>query len=874
MSPQEFIQFWRKISFLLRNNHISRQTLSDEQRFYLEDVLRFNHGRLHTYEPEELADIAQSLAGCVKNSGIKAFSKDPTASRAVLYNLIATNEDLWARIQQLSVDSLDSLPTKQVVGLAWAFGTIISTRNRRSRDTVDMLPFFRAANETFSRRGHEFTIKQMGNLAFQCAAARQRVPELYNAISREFSDRASDEKRADIADPTSLCMLANAYVKAGHLDKDLFQAIGDAAVPILPAFNARHIANLAHSFAKAEVVPIYEPGRCTLFDMLADSALSTDHDMQTQNIANILWAFAKMKHPSPKLFEELSTDASRRLYDFTAQQLATLAWSLSKYPPESTEVFDVLAAEVVARGLEKVSSQGMVMLAHAFATIGHTQNEEFWNLIVDTAISRASNLWPVECAQLSWSLATVKRKSDELMNGIEEQVLGNIDGYTPQGLANVAWSFSTLGYDVPELYDALASRSLQFVEDFSPTDKVLLVLAYSNHTHPHLKLLDAVASNTTAHQLRALSALALFNLSVSYGKSGLSQNDEWMDLLATEIVRRPSAFSPKMIVGIAFAYSSVNYRDPRLFTFLAEEVKSQCQESLEPKELASLVWSFANSGILDRGLFAEIAEALDGKWSELDTQSLANVAWAYSKAQEDRPALYKRVSAAAKARRNAFTAQGVSNLLWAFSTAGEVDADLFRVFAPVSASLSNEFQPQGIANLAWAYAVADVDDDSLFNSDFTRSCTMNLHMFDAVGLCQLHLWNMWRHETRREGFSAGAAEICKNAFVHQKKVHRSKLQTTVINHLRNLGLDLMEEVQVESGYQLDALLTINGKKTGVEIDGPFHFIGRRQNGATILKRRLVPNVDRIPIISLPYWQLNGLDSDEEWANYLDGVLDR
>ncbi|EJK56844.1 hypothetical protein THAOC_23187 [Thalassiosira oceanica] len=875
ISPRETIQFWGKLSVQLRNNHLSRQTLSDEQRFYLEEIMRFNYGQLRTYKPEEVADIAQMLARCAKNSGIRAFTKDPSASQAVLlYNLIMKNEDLWARIQQQSVGSLDSLPTKQVVGLAWAFGTVISSRSRHSqRDTVDMSHFFRAANMTFSRRGHEFTIKQMGNLAFQCAVARQKIPGLYNSISKEFSARAVNEGRANMADPTSLCMLANAYVKAGHLDKNLFQVIGDAAVPILPTFDARNIANLVHSFAKAEVVPIYEPGKCTLFDMLADSALSKDHDMQPQNIANILWAFAKMKHPSPKLFEELSTDASRRMHDFSAQQLATLAWSLSKYPPESSEVFDVLAAEVVARGLEKVSSQGLVMLAHAFATIGHTQNEEFWSLIVDAAISRASNLWPIECAQLSWSLATVRRKSDELMNGIEKQVLRRIDGYTPQGLASVAWSFSTLGYDVPNLYDALAKRSLQLMEDFSPTDKVLLVLAYSNHTHPHPNLLDAVASNTAAYQLRELSALALFNLSVSYGKSGLSPNDEWMDLLAREIVRRPSSFSPKMIVGIAFAYSTMNYQKPRLFTFLAEQVKSQCQESLEPKELASLVWSFVNIGFLDRGLLAEIAEVLNGKWSELDTQSLANVAWAYSKAQEDRPALYKGISAAAKAGREGFTAQGVSNLLWAFSAAGEVDDDLFEFFAPVSTSLLDEFQPQGIANLAWAYAVANVDDGSLFNADFIGSCTMNLREFDAVGLCQLHLWNMWRHEARREGLPAGMAETCKNAFVHQKKIRQSKLQNTVVGHLRNSGMDVIEEVQVESGYLLDVLLTINGKKIGVEIDGPFHFVGRRQNGATILKRRLVSNVDKIPIISLPYWELNGLDSDVEWASYLNRVLE-
>ena len=89
-----------------------------------------------------------------------------------------------------------------------------------------------------------------------------------------------------------------------------------------------------------------------------------------------------------------------------------------------------------------------------------------------------------------------------------------------------------------------------------------------------------------------------------------------------------------------------------------------------------------------------------------------------------------------------------------------------------------------------------------------------------------------------------------------------------------MGLDPIEEYMTPSGYSLDALVEIEGKKVGVEVDGPSHFIGRIPNGPTVLKHRQVSFIDGISIVSVPYWEWNKLGNDKsKRQEYLQAKID-
>jgi hypothetical protein len=95
------------------------------------------------------------------------------------------------------------------------------------------------------------------------------------------------------------------------------------------------------------------------------------------------------------------------------------------------------------------------------------------------------------------------------------------------------------------------------------------------------------------------------------------------------------------------------------------------------------------------------------------------------------------------------------------------------------------------------------------------------------------------------------------------EVSVSRFQKDVSNELLCMGLNPMEEYLTDSGYRLDALVEIDNDKVGIEIDGPSHFIGRKPSGSTVLKRRQVTSLDKMTLVSVPYWDWHEFGSDRD-----------
>ena len=94
-----------------------------------------------------------------------------------------------------------------------------------------------------------------------------------------------------------------------------------------------------------------------------------------------------------------------------------------------------------------------------------------------------------------------------------------------------------------------------------------------------------------------------------------------------------------------------------------------------------------------------------------------------------------------------------------------------------------------------------------------------------------------------------------------------------MKELKLIDLDPKEEYLTNSGYRLDALVEINGRKFGIEADGPSHFIDRKVNGSTALRRRQAAAIDSILIISVPYWDWEEFGNDRsKKQQYLQSLL--
>jgi RAP domain/FAST kinase-like protein, subdomain 2 len=143
--------------------------------------------------------------------------------------------------------------------------------------------------------------------------------------------------------------------------------------------------------------------------------------------------------------------------------------------------------------------------------------------------------------------------------------------------------------------------------------------------------------------------------------------------------------------------------------------------------------------------------------------------------------------------------------------------------------------------------------------------------FGIEGIFQLHQFQLWCKEQNMENWLPPKLQLqCLESFV-SADVKPSFLQNNVIESLRTLqgGVSLIEEeVSTQSGYSLDAVVVFQGIQIGVEVDGPFHFVGRSQspNGATLLKHRQLCALEGWKLASIPYWEWNELDKGSNGEN--------
>ena len=148
--------------------------------------------------------------------------------------------------------------------------------------------------------------------------------------------------------------------------------------------------------------------------------------------------------------------------------------------------------------------------------------------------------------------------------------------------------------------------------------------------------------------------------------------------------------------------------------------------------------------------------------------------------------------------------------------------------------------------------------------------------FNIQGLRQLHQLVLFHDELGLpQALSNDIRNRSLSAF-HSAPRSPSGLQREVCAALRELSARVREEEVTKEGYSLDAIVTWEGQRIAIEIDGPSHFLrggtDGSATGATLLKRRQLGAFGwRLAVI--PYWAWSKL-KDSERRQYLLGVLRR
>ena len=475
--------------------------------------------------------------------------------------------------------------------------------------------------------------------------------------------------------------------------------------------------------------------------------------------------------------------------------------------------------EQTSRQVLSLEPRGRVTVAHALAKLAFPSPawDCLWKRLEGAVLACTSKFNTQDMANSVWAFAAAGHAAPALFDAIAVEAAGRVSEFKPQELANTTWALATANHAAPALFDPFVAEAVGKVSEFNPQNLANTAWAFAKSGHTAPALLDAIAVESSG---------------------------------------RVSDFKPQELANTAWAFAKAGHTASALLEAIAVESAGRVSD-FDPCQLANTAWAFAKAGHTAPALLDAIAVESAGRVRDFKPQELANTAWAFATAGHTAPAIFDAIAVESAGRVSNFKPQELANTAWAFAKAGHAAPAIFDSIAMEAANRLDEFDLQNLANIAWAFAVADClpVESSLFDRRFAIRCDALAHEFSIEELHQLHQWRLWYAGER--GCSDGLPGTpllarCATSF-RASEVTISRLQSQVVEVLVSLGATVQQEVVLEEGYSLDSVVEWGSERLALEVDGPFHFVGREPTGATLLKRRQLKHFGW-RLVSVPYWE--------------------
>lgn len=228
-------------------------------------------------------------------------------------------------------------------------------------------------------------VKQHSHMSFRClsltawafATARRPNLKLFDQLAIFMKNKIHEADCQELANSTW------AFGTLGFINEGLFLLLAKQAIPKLPDFKPQELAIMLWGFATN--------GFFHEAFYAGAAAIALAKPLQTQHIANILWAFGRVCPPGPLRSEAMLSLVPlciRQAYKFKAEELASAALALSKTFEETeterlpTEVAEFLSrvAFLVPLSVTKFSTQSLANTLHAFTLAGTYEDDMLDNL--------------------------------------------------------------------------------------------------------------------------------------------------------------------------------------------------------------------------------------------------------------------------------------------------------------------------------------------------------------------------------------------------------------------------------------------------------------------------------------------------------------
>mmetsp|Transcript_34360 Transcript_34360/g.72315 ORF Transcript_34360/g.72315 Transcript_34360/m.72315 type:complete len:523 (-) Transcript_34360:211-1779(-) len=483
--------------------------------------------------------------------------------------------------------------------------------------------------------------------------------------------------------------------------------------------------------------------------------------------------------------------------------------------------------------------------------------------------------------------AIMKDPITECFAAVASEVMRRPHEFKDQELKDVLWSFSKIGVRHPALFQKMAKhivgRNGRGFASFSSQGLGNTLWSFAKQAQLSQEVIDALGDSV---KLVSTGRLAVYETSCL---------DIGEDVIKRLFVRAAEAgmdtglsrFTNQDLSNTVWAYSTLGLLHTVFFKQVEKEVVSRMKQKrvkFRGQELANILWSFAtlnaqpDETIVDE-LSIYLTSLCRGK-NGIDVQSIAKI---FGQRQE------------------------LANLAWSCAVIGRYPKELMNILYMGLVGTSND--PEHTKQV--------------FNDNgLQKSSIMTLYYVQVAADIEAPELKLSLPTGFPNGWGEGEGEEHKHAKGDENDLIEmsssmltltvSRLQKGVSKTFDRIGFDnILEhvidtnEIKDEYGVQLPQspkeFLSIDianiGKKIGVEVDGPGHFVcildkpgkptapvslknqfddrgENRVNGPTILKHRLLTHLGW-DIIHLPYWEYQHLKGDKnKEMDYCQGLLEQ
>jgi len=212
-------------------------------------------------------------------------------------------------------------------------------------------------------------------------------------------------------------------------------AVAKKATPRVDEFVAQELANMSWAFAKLR----YNDDRLNV--AVADALLTTHgRDLKPQELANVLWTQASLRLDNAPLLEFLTGAAQSSANAFRVQELAAVTWACATLLCNSPPLIAALSASSLAK-LDKFDLRYLANSAWAFARLAVTDS-----VVLEAIASAAAALpgvsvaRPQEIANTAWACARLLLRHEPLLEKLVTSAAGSITEFKAQEFANLTWA--------------------------------------------------------------------------------------------------------------------------------------------------------------------------------------------------------------------------------------------------------------------------------------------------------------------------------------------------------------------------------------------------------------------------------------------------